>query len=109
MMLFPAYALKSIRMSGRSAGATMRELFSGWTGLKDTLVGMFAGLGRKPPSVPICNTKALPPGLFGSHAAGALVGTPVAGLRVIPFGLASATYSCRFKKRALQAFSIRSR
>jgi len=79
--------------------------------LNGRLLGTNAGLGRKPPSVPITRKFVVPlPEGFAAAAliAGALMGLPIP-FNVIPFGLPSSIYICKLRNRALQALRMRSR
>src|SRR5438477_11444576 len=110
MILCPTCLEKSNSTSERSAGASRREPPVG-VPLNGTLLGTKDEVGRNPPSVPSTRkfVVGLPAGLAAAaFTAGALVGAPPL-VSVIPVGVPSSTYICRLRKRALHAFSKRSR
>ena len=121
MRVFPAYFEKSTMTSARSAGARSRACRStlpksnrvgsviqvmGW-------LGITAGAGRKPPSLPIW-IQLGPAGLSAVSGVGYTVGSSCAAatsaaLSATSVPVASATYHCRFQNRSLAALRIRSR
>src|SRR3954471_24870275 len=110
MIFCPTWLEKSNSTSERSAGASNSEPAVG-VPLNGTLLGTNDTLGRNPPSVPSTRkfVVGLPAGLTATLlSAGTLVGAPPP-LSVMPVGVPSSTYICKLRKRALHAFSMRSR